>query len=257
MMRAPEAVLFADALACEGVRKRFGGRAALDGVSLRVRRGEFVALLGPNGAGKTTLFQILAGLFVQDEGQVEVMGADMREAPVQALAHIGIVFQQPAIDLDLSVEANLRFHADLHGLPRRESAARMAPLLDHLGLAEWHGTLVRELSGGNRRKVELVRALLHQPDLLLMDEATVGLDPASRMQIVTEARRLATQSRVGVLWATHLVQEVEASDRVVVLHRGLVRFDGPPADLMRAAGGESLEAAFLSLTGTPEQEART
>lgn len=257
MMRGPESTLFADALACEGVRKRFGGRAALDGVSLRVRRGEFVALLGPNGAGKTTLFQILAGLFVQDEGLVEVMGADMREAPVQALARIGIVFQQPAIDLDLSVAANLRFHADLHGLPRRESDARIAPLLDHLGLAEWRGTLVRELSGGNRRKVELVRALLHQPDLLLMDEATVGLDPASRMQIVTEARRLATLSRVGVLWATHLVHEVEASDRVVVLHRGLVRFDGPPADLMRAAGGGSLEAAFLSLTGTPEQEMRT
>ncbi|MDR3384386.1 ABC transporter ATP-binding protein [Cupriavidus basilensis] len=257
MMRGPESALFADALACEGVRKRFGGRAALDGVSLRVRRGEFVALLGPNGAGKTTLFQILAGLFVQDEGQVEVMGADMREAPVQALARIGIVFQQPAIDLDLSVAANLRFHADLHGLPRRESDARIAPLLDHLGLAEWRGILVRELSGGNRRKVELVRALLHQPDLLLMDEATVGLDPASRMQIVTEARRLATLSRVGVLWATHLVHEVEASDRVVVLHRGLVRFDGPPADLMRAAGGGSLEAAFLSLTGTPGQEMRT
>ncbi|MDF3834664.1 ABC transporter ATP-binding protein [Cupriavidus basilensis] len=256
MTRAPEPALFAHALSCEGVRKRFGDRAALDGVSLRVRRGELVALLGPNGAGKTTLFQILAGLFAQDEGHVEVMGADMRAAPVRALARIGIVFQQPAIDLDLSVQANLLFHADLHGLPRKESAARIAPLLDQLGLAERRRTPVRELSGGNRRKVELARALLHQPDLLLMDEATVGLDPASRVQIVAEARRLATQRRVGVLWATHLVQEAEASDRVVVVHRGRVRFDGAPAELMRVAGSGSLEAAFLSLTGTSEQEER-
>ncbi|MCW5232803.1 ABC transporter ATP-binding protein [Verminephrobacter eiseniae] len=240
----------ADALNCQGVHKRFAARSALAGVSLRVRRGEFVALLGPNGAGKTTLFQILTGLFVQDEGQVSVMGADMRAAPVQALAHIGIVFQQPAIDLDLSVEANLRFHADLHGLSRQQANARMAPLLARLGLGERRRTRVRELSGGNRRKVELMRALLHQPDLLLMDEATVGLDPGSRMQIVTEARRLATHSQVGILWATHLVPEVEVSDRVVVLHHGLVRFDGAPAQLLRTTGGASLEAAFLSLTGT-------
>lgn len=240
----------APALRCDGLVKRFGRQAALDGVSLSVRPGEFVALLGPNGAGKTTLFQILSGLFVADAGRAEVMGADMREHPARALARLGIVFQQPAIDLDLSVRDNLLFHADLHGLARRQSLPRIAALLARFGLAERDRSPVRALSGGNRRKVELARALLHEPALLLMDEATVGLDPASRAQIVDEARRLAAEQSTAVLWATHLVQEVAACDRVVVLHRGTVRFDGTPAMLRAATTQHDLERAFLALTAS-------
>ncbi len=240
----------APALRCDGLVKRFGRQAALDGVSLSVRPGEFVALLGPNGAGKTTLFQILTGLFVADAGRAEVMGADMREHPVRALARLGMVFQQPAIDLDLSVRDNLLFHADLHGLARRQSLPRIAALLAHFGLAERERAPVRALSGGNRRKVELARALLHEPALLLMDEATVGLDPASRARIVDEARRLAAEQSTAVLWATHLVQEIAACDRVVVLHRGTVRFDGTPAMLCAATTQHDLERAFLALTAS-------
>ncbi|WP_354685069.1 ABC transporter ATP-binding protein [Cupriavidus necator] len=236
------------ALCCDAVRKSFGGRVALDGVSLNVRRGEFVALLGPNGAGKTTLFQILSGLFVADSGRVTVMGSDMRRDPVRALARLGIVFQQPAIDLDLPVLANLRFHADLHGLARNVATQRIARLLEDFGLAARARAPVRELSGGNRRKVELARALLHEPDVLLLDEPTVGLDPASRAQLVADARRLTAQARAGVLWATHLVQEVEHADRVIVLDRGTVRFDGTPAALRGAAAADSLESAFLAMT---------
>lgn len=238
----------APALRCDGLVKRFGKQPALDGVSLCVRPGEFVALLGPNGAGKTTLFQLLGGLFVADAGRVEVMGADMREHPARALARLGIVFQQPAIDLGLSVRDNLLFHADLHGLARRQSLPRIGALLARFGLAERERAPVRALSGGNRRKVELARALLHEPALLLMDEATVGLDPASRVQIVAEARRLAAEQLTAVLWATHLVQEVAGCDRVVVLHRGKVRFDGPPAMLRDATAQADLERAFLALT---------
>ncbi|SOZ10021.1 ABC transporter ATP-binding protein [Cupriavidus taiwanensis] len=238
----------APALGCDAVRKAFGGRVALDGVSLSVRRGEFVALLGPNGAGKTTLFQILSGLFVADAGQVTVMGCDMRRDPVRALAQLGIVFQQPAIDLDLPVLANLRFHADLHGLPRRVAAQRIAGLLQAFGLAARAHAPVRELSGGSRRKVELARALLHEPAMLLLDEPTVGLDPASRVQLLGECRRLARHAQAGVLWATHLVQEVEQADRVIVLDRGAVRFDGTPAALLGATAAATLEAAFLAMT---------
>lgn len=240
----------APVLACREVSKRYGRTQALDRVSLQVEAGEMVALLGPNGAGKTTLFQLLTGLFVADGGTVEVLGADMRRDPVRALAQLGVVFQQPALDLNLSVRASLRFHADLHGLPAAVSRPRIDALLERFGLAAAAGDLGRNLSGGNRRKVELLRALLHEPRLLLMDEATVGLDPASRAQLLSEVLQARAERGLGVLWATHLVDEVERAPRVVVLHRGVVQWDGSAEALRAAQGQASLEAAFLQLTGS-------
>jgi ABC-2 type transport system ATP-binding protein len=236
-------------LRCHEVSKRYGRTQALDAVSLEVAPGEMVALLGPNGAGKTTLFQLLTGLFVADSGAVEVLGADMRREPVRALAQLGVVFQQPALDLNLSVRASLRFHADLHGLPSSVSRPRIEALLAGFGLAEMAAKPARELSGGNRRKVELVRALLHEPRLLLMDEATVGLDPASRAQLLEEVLRSRTERGLGVLWATHLVDEAERADRVVVLHKGKVLWDGGARELCDAQGQPTLQAAFLKMTG--------
>ena len=237
------------ALICRDITKSFGPVHALAGVSLRVAAGEMVALLGPNGAGKSTLFQILTGLFVADSGEVEVLGADMRRNPVAALARLGVVFQQMALDLNLSVRANLRFHADLHGLPRRQSDERIDRMLAHFGLADQAASPTRSLSGGNRRKVELLRALLHEPRLLLMDEATVGLDPASRSQLLNEVVSLTASRGLGVLWATHLVAEAERAHRIVVMDKGRVLFDGAAADLCRQQGHDSLEAAFLQITG--------
>lgn len=242
----PDAAL---ALVCRDVKKSFGSTHALGGVSLQVRQGEMVALLGPNGAGKSTLFQILTGLFVADSGQVEVLGADMHRDPVAALAHLGVVFQQMALDLNLSVRANLQFHADLHGLPRRESAGRIAQLLAHFSLQAMADLPTRSLSGGNRRKVELLRALLHMPRLLLMDEATVGLDPASRTQLLDEVVELTQTRDLGVLWATHLVGEAERADRIVVLDKGRVLFDGLAEQLCEQQKQSGLEGAFLKLTG--------
>ena len=236
-------------LACREVSKRYGRTQALDAVSLQVQAGEMVALLGPNGAGKSTLFQLLTGLFVADAGTVEVLGADMRREPVRALAQLGVVFQQPALDLNLTVRASLRFHADLHGLPRAQARSRIDALLERFGLSELAGRPARELSGGNRRKVELLRALLHEPRLLLMDEATVGLDPASRAQLLAEVLRARSERGLGVLWATHLVDEAERAQRVVVLHRGRVLWDGSVPALCEAQGQDSLQAAFLELTG--------
>ena len=237
------------AIRIRGVRKAYDDVQALDGVDLEVRRGEVLALLGPNGAGKTTLFQLLTGLFVADSGSVEVLGADMRRDPVRALAQLGVVFQQPALDLNLSVRASLRFHADLHGLPWSVSRPRIDALLERFGLDVAAGDLGRNLSGGNRRKVELVRALLHEPRVLLMDEATVGLDPASRTQLLADVLQARAERGLGVLWATHLVDEAERAQRVVVLHRGVVQWDGSTAALCAAQEQLSLEAAFLQLTG--------
>ena len=196
-------------LSVDQVSKSYGPRKALDEVSLYVNRGEFVALLGPNGAGKTTLFQLLSGLFVVDGGVVSVLDYDISRNPVAALAGIGIVFQQATMDLDLTVSANLHFHAKLHGMPRGHARQRIREELARLDLTDRANDPARSLSGGNRRKVELARALVHEPAVLLMDEATVGLDPASRRQLLDYVLELCHQREVGVLWTTHLVDEAE------------------------------------------------
>ena len=229
--------------------KRYGQRPALAGLSLTLQAGCFAVLLGPNGAGKSTLFQVLTGLFAADAGEVRVDGQSLRRNAVTALAHIGVVFQQMSLDLDLSVVQNLRFHADLHGLPRKVAAERISAGCEAAGLTPDLMRPARELSGGNRRKVELVRALLHQPSLLLMDEPTVGLDPKSRRELRLGVLADVRSRASSVLWATHLVEEAEAADRVLVLHKGQLLADGTPAEVAAALGGGSLEDAFIRATG--------
>jgi ABC-2 type transport system ATP-binding protein len=235
-------------LKVRGLTKRYGEQAALQSLTFGLARGSFVALLGPNGAGKSTLFQVLTGLFAADEGDVEVAGLSLRREPRRALAHIGVVFQQQSLDLDLSVARNLQFQADLQGLPRPLAAERIAQDAARFGLGNDMARPVRELSGGNRRKVELVRALLHRPSLLLMDEATVGLDPKSRRDLLDNLHDEVKLRGVTVLWATHLVAEAEGADRVLVLHRGQLLADGTPAEVTHALGGATLEAAFIAAT---------
>lgn len=235
-------------LRVEDVGKSYGPRKALEAVSLVVDVGAFVALLGPNGAGKTTLFQILTGLFAPDGGRVLVDGLDTRRHLVPALARIGVVFQQPTLDLDLTVRANLLFHARLHGLGNR-GRARIQEELARLGLVADGDRACRTLSGGTRRKVELARALVHDPRLLLMDEPTVGVDPASRRSLLEYVHELRRARRLGVLWATHLVDEAERADRVVVLHLGRIVCEGPPAELLTKTGKPTLADAFIELTG--------
>ena len=238
----------APALVLDNVVKSYGAIRALDGVSLTAAAGEFIALLGPNGAGKTTLFQLLSGLFVPDFGRIEIMGHDMRADPVPALATLGIVFQQPTLDLELSVTGNLLFHAGLHGIPRSVAKERIAKELARLGLAERAHDKTAQLSGGNRRRVELARALLHEPRVLLMDEPTVGLDPASRSDLLALMLKLRAERSVAVLWATHLCDEVPGADRVVVLHRGKILADATPAQFMVRVGKSTIEQAFLAMT---------
>ena len=235
-------------LRIERLTKRYGQRTALAGLTLELAPRTLVALLGPNGAGKSTLFQMLTGLFVADEGEATVNGHSLRREPTRALADIGVVFQQMSLDLDLSVERNLRFHADLHGLPRAAATERIAAGAAAMGLQAELARPVRELSGGNRRKVELVRALLHRPAVLLMDEPTVGLDPKSRRDLMAAIRADIAGRGTLVLWATHLVGEAEQADRVLVLHRGRLLADGTPQGVAAQLGGHSLEESFIQAT---------
>lgn len=247
-MTASPANPAAPRLLIDQLTKRYGARAALDNLSVQLQPGCFAALLGPNGAGKSTLFQVLTGLFAADAGDVQVDGHSLRRSAVAALRHIGVVFQAMSLDLDLSVARNLRFHADLHGLPRALAAQRITDDCSTAGLGADLQRPVRELSGGNRRKVELVRALLHRPGLLLMDEPTVGLDPKSRRDLRQRLHDDVRQRGSSVLWATHLVEEAEAADRVLVLHKGRLLADGTPAAVAAALGGGTLEEAFIRAT---------
>lgn len=235
-------------LSVDAVSKAYGKVQALKQLSLHVAAGEFVALLGPNGAGKSTLFQLLSGLFNADSGQIVIAGHALHRAPTQALAHLGIVFQQATLDLSMSVLANLKFHARLHGMGAK-TAERIQTELTRLQLTEHQQHTCSKLSGGNRRRVELVRALLHEPNVLLMDEATVGLDPASRSNLVQYVHTLCHTRDMGVLWATHLVDEVAQADRVIVLHNGEQLAVGTPAQLQQLTQTHCLADAFLQLTG--------
>ena len=232
------------ALEVSGLGFRYGSHVALEDVTLSVPAGRFVALLGANGAGKTTLFSIVTGLFAAGGGRVRLLGHDLARESGAALATLGVVFQRPTLDADLTVAQNLAYFADLHGIGRGARRARIVECLAEHGMSEFERRRVGALSGGERRRVELARALLHRPALLLCDEPTVGLDAPSRTRFVQHVRELAARTGVGVLWATHLFDEVEASDRAVLLVRGRVRSSGELADLLEEHGAEDVVALF-------------
>jgi ABC-2 type transport system ATP-binding protein len=237
------------ALAVTDLSHSFGDRLALDKVGFSVRPGDFTVLLGLNGAGKSTLFALATHLYHNRSGAIEVFGYDIRRQPSQALRRMGVVFQQPTLDLDLSVEQNLSYHCALHGMAGGLAKKRIAEELDRLQLSDRRRDKVRQLSGGLRRRVELARALLHEPHLLLLDEPTVGLDIASRGFLLDHVRALCAERKLAVLWATHLIDEADAQSRVVVLHKGKVRAEGPAPEVIAAAKADSLGAAFRALTG--------
>jgi ABC-2 type transport system ATP-binding protein len=243
------------ALDVRAVSHRFGAREALSDVSLTVPHGRFVALLGPNGAGKTTLFSIITRLYGNRAGTVRIFGHDLRREPSQALATLGVVFQNRTLDADLSLRQNLLYHAALHGLPRRAARERVEAVLARVGLSDRIDDKVRTLSGGQARRVEVARSLVHGPRLLLLDEPTVGLDVESRSGILGIVRELVRQEGLSVLWATHIFEEVAPEDEVVVLHRGRVIARGRAREL--AGPAATLEASFRRLTAEDEEAGAT
>tara|TARA_B100000686_G_scaffold86786_1_gene93650 strand:+ start:3209 stop:3934 length:726 start_codon:yes stop_codon:yes gene_type:complete len=228
--------------------KSYGDIKALDNVNLKLAEGEYAALLGPNGAGKTTLFQILTGLFISDEGDVTINNFNMRNAAIKALAHIGVVFQQITLDMDISVMENLKFHANLHGINNKEFIERAELELEQVHLIDRSKDKVRSLSGGQKRRVELARSLLHKPKLLLLDEPTVGLDPQSRRDLLEYVLKLKKERQMSVLWATHLVDEAEKSDTVVILNKGNIIKNNTSNQIIKDTDTSTLHDAFVSLT---------
>jgi len=237
-----------DALAVRGLTHRIAGRVVLDQVDFVVPAGRLVTLLGPNGAGKTTLLSLVTRLYTAQQGEIRVFGHDVRKESSAALSQMGVVFQQRAIDPDLTARQNLAYHAALHGLSPRRARDRIAAELGRMGLTKDADRKIRTLSGGESRRIEIARALLHDPRLLLCDEATVGLDLRSRADILADIRGLVRERGVAVLWATHLIDEVEAEDLVVVLHRGRVLRQGRARDIVAALGADGLNDAFRRIT---------
>jgi ABC-2 type transport system ATP-binding protein len=242
------------ALEVEALSHAYGTRKVLHDVSLALRPGDFNVLLGLNGAGKSTLFSLVTRLYAHRTGAIRIYGAAIDRDPATALSRIGVVFQQATLDLDLTVEQNLRYHAALHGLRRAEAEHRIAIELDRVALGERRRDRVRELSGGQKRRVEIARALLHEPLLLLLDEPTVGLDVAGRQFLLDHVRLLCRERRIAVLWATHLIDEVGEDARVLVLHRGRVLADGAVDEVVAATGTPSIRAAFDALVRQPEKD---
>jgi ABC-2 type transport system ATP-binding protein len=230
------------------VSHRYGARPALADISFAVGPRTFAVVLGPNGAGKTTLFLLPARLLPLQTGSIRIFGTELGTAPGAALSRMGFVFQEPTLDLDLTVRENLRYHASLHGLSRREADRRIGAELEACHLGDLAPQRVRRISAGQRRRIEIVRALLHRPPLLLLDEPTTGLDVASRNALLLRARALATEEGRAVLWTTHLFDEVADTDLVIVLNRGRIVARGRLSEVNDALGAASLQESFARLT---------
>lgn len=231
-------------LVVEQLSYNYGAKQALSEVSLSLLSGRYYALLGPNGAGKSTLFSILCQLLQPQAGSVTVNGLDAARQPRKILKQIGIVFQQSTLDLDLSVEQNLAYHASLHGLSNRFTQQRISEELARFDMNDRRKEKVRSLNGGHRRRVEIARALLHQPAILLLDEATVGLDQSSRDTINEHLRALCNESAITILSSTHLIDEVRPMDELIVLMQGQVLLQQQCKAAVQALELETVQALY-------------
>ena len=235
-------------LETEGLGHSYGDRVALEGVSLSMESGQLVALLGPNGGGKSTLFRIVATILAASRGSARVAGHDVAREPAAVRRSLGVAFQAPSLDGKLTVRENLVHQGHLHGLRGRELSDRLQVLLDQFGVSDRAGDLVETLSGGLARRVDVAKALLHRPTLLLLDEPSTGLDPGARRDLLRLLRDTCAEHGTTCFLTTHLFEEAEVCDRVAILDRGRLVADGRPDDLVREIGGDVLSLT----TGDPE-----
>ena len=241
------------AVEIDGVTKRYGRTLALDDVSFEVRPNELFALLGPNGAGKTTLLHILCTILRPDSGTARINGVDVIKHPLDGRRHLGVVFQEPSLDDRLTLYENLNFHGLVYGVPAGKRRQRIDDMLALVELSNWRERLVRTLSSGMKRRLEIARALVHDARILFLDEPTVGLDAQSRERLWQYLRRLRSERELTVIITTHYIEEVEGCDRVCIIDHGRVlAIDAPAAlkaahgqDLLRVVAGEEATAAEI------------
>ena len=237
------------ALQINNVSHKFGEFKALKNVSINIDSGDFTVLLGLNGAGKTTLYSLITRLYNNNSGSIKIHNFDVREKSSDALKNIGVVFQQPTLDLDLSVEENLHYHSSLHGLSFADAKERIEEEIQRINLTEKLKNKVRSLSGGHRRRVEIARSLLHKPKLLLLDEPTVGLDIGSRQMILKHVKSLCKKGQLAVLWATHLIDEIDKGEKVVIIHKGEIVESGDVIKIVKKTKQKNIRDAFNRLVG--------
>jgi ABC-2 type transport system ATP-binding protein len=235
----------------ENLTHRYGSRVALSNVGFEVKAGEIFGLLGPNGGGKSTLFRILSTMMLPSEGRAEVAGHDVAREPAAVRRSIGVVFQTQSLDKALTVAENLRSQGHLYGLSGPKLRDRMEQAMTRLGLADRRDDIVEKLSGGLKRRVEIAKGLLHRPAVLLMDEASTGLDPGARRELWQYVEELRGREGITILLTTHILDEADRCDRLLLLHQGRVVAEGTPAHLRSRIGGdvvvlEAADAAALS-----------
>ena len=255
------------AVSIQGLSKRFGRVLALDGLTLDIRQNELFAILGPNGAGKSTLMMAICTLLRPDAGTITLAGTDVLRRPRQARRNLGVVFQDPSLDTRLSVWENLDFHGRVYGVPGRLRRERIDALLEHAGLADARDRIVRGLSTGMKRRIEIIRALIHDSRVMILDEPTVGLDPHSRARLWEYLAQVRRDKQVTLIVTTHYIDEVEHCDRVCIIDHGRLLALDTPAGLKAAHGQQTLRltardaptaaairAAYPPAVQTPEGE---
>ena len=228
------------AISVQHVTHRYGQRRAVDDLSLDIAEGEVFAFLGPNGSGKTTLFRVLSTLIPIQEGEVAVLGHDLRSDTTAVRRELGVVFQSPSLDKKLTVAENLHHQGRLYGLPSNELNNRKVELLAAVGLTERAADRVEALSGGMRRRVELAKSMLHRPRLLLLDEPSTGLDPGARADLWKYLRQVRDREGTTIVLTTHLLDEGDRADRIAIMHNGRLAALDPPDRLRAAIGGDAI-----------------
>ncbi len=236
-------------ISARGVVKSFGGKRVVDHVDLEVAAGQTFAFLGPNGAGKTTTIKMLTTLLRPDAGEILIDGLDVTRHPLEVRRRLGIVFQDCTLDVGMTVHENLYAHCSFYGIPRRERRARIADALEMFDIGDRRGDLVKGLSGGLKRRVEIARALLHRPSLVFLDEPTLGLDPHSRRLLWDHLRVLQLTTGISIFLTTHYLDEVERfAQRSAIIRKGRIIAQGTLGEIADQTNHRSLEEAFIHLT---------